>query len=146
MKESEESFPKEHRDKLIETISNGLKNKGFGPEMYEERLNDLLEVDDVLEIYEATFLKDVSKIDCPLFKKYKNRSDDYVKFGEVLADNLEKIKISTPEQAEALKEELFDVVWVCKGKLKPESLEKLKEARQKLVEKLKDQEEKKVVK
>ena len=141
-----ESFPKESRDKLIQTIFNGLKNKDMGPENYEERINDLLDENQVLEIYESLLKRDVSKIDCPIFKKYKDKTDACVKMGEIMAANLENIKLDTPEDAELLKSELFGIVWVAKSKLKPETLEKLKEARKKLDEKFKVEEAKKSIK
>lgn len=142
----DESFPKESRDKLVGIIFNGLKNKDMGPENYEERINDFLDETQVLEIYESLLKRDISKIDCPMFKKYKNRSDEFAKLGEILANNLEHIKINAPEEAELLKEELCNIIFVAKNKLKPESLEKLQEARKKLVQKLQVEEEGKEVK
>ena len=81
-----------------------------------------------------------------MFKRYKNKTDYCDKLGEIIANNLEKIKISTPEEAEILASEIFGITWHAKSKLKPETLEKLKEARQKLVERLQAEEQEKEVK
>lgn len=141
-----ESFPKESRDKLVMIIFNGLKNKDMGPENYEERIHDLLDENQILEIYESLLKRDISKIDCPMFKRYKNKTDYCDKLGEIIANNLEKIKINTPEEAEILSSEIFGITWHAKSNLKPETLEKLKEARQKLVERLQAEEQEKEVK
>ena len=85
----------------------------------------MLDENQVLEIYESLLKRDISKIDCPMFKKYKYMSDDFAKLGEIIANNLEQIKINSPEEAKILSDELFEITFVAKSNLKPESLEKL---------------------
>ena len=119
-----EDFPKEDRAKMQAAIVKTFKENELDKDYYEKELVDILDESQILELYEDTLVRDISKLDDnELFDEFKFSSEFAVAKGAVLVKNFRegKIKINNNDDFLNLAFEITGITFNG-GKALPEEL------------------------
>lgn len=106
-----ESFPKEYRDRLTDLICRGLKKSDMETEFYDSTLIDILNREQILEIYEHLLKNNITKIDTSLFKACCSVSEYAEGMAQTMANNLNNIHIWTQNEATIFSQHIIRILW-----------------------------------
>jgi len=113
-----EAFPKELKDAFVDRLVSKFKNKDAPEQFYEEELKDILDDEQILEMYDSLLKGDLKKINCPLFDSEYKKEEYAVTKGKLIVKNLEYIKENfsklDKEDLQVLKEEISDICDECR--------------------------------
>lgn len=129
-------FPKETRDRMVEAIVSTLKKGDLEDMYYENELTDILEDEQLLEVYETLFVNNMEKLSATLFLSMEWDEKYAPAIGKIIVDNLEKVKINSEKDVMSVHRKIDCVLSFQDINIPDELKKQLNDMKEKLESKL----------